>query len=305
MNYAHYHSVVGQIIFILNPMSNEFYKLQKVRFIGFVFLFLTIKSHSQNKFFVSPELSFKTSIAFVDPANMNNNLKNIFENQSFYKPYAVAYSARVVKHQFPIYGLSVGIIYKNESRSMKFSYSKDIIGFRAYSSFRPYYSEIHSGYVVNYYGAIGSHRFLIDYGLKIPNKNKFTQNWFTIGAGININRNRWTGIFAQGWNMQLSPNGDELLETYIRPFEENKENVCLKFGFESDLYLKNKYIASFNAHYIQGFGVISRVEYVHEYKLNGLLVYDGTGLMSRGSGLYWGIKRRFQVYPKKNKIKSS
>jgi hypothetical protein len=68
---------------------------------------------------------------------------------------------------------------------------------------------------------------------------------------------------------------------------------------------KNKYIATFNVNYNQGFGVISRVEYVHEYKLNGLLVYDGTGLMSRGSGLYWGIKRRFQVYPKKNKIKSS
>lgn len=264
-------------------------------------MFLTKTSYSQNKFFICPELSFKTSISFVDPANLNNNEKNIFENQSFYKPYSVAYSARVVKHQFPIYGLSAGLIYKNDSRSIRFSYNKDILGFRAYSLFRPYYSEIHSGYVVNYYGAIGSYRFLIDYSLKFSNKNEFAQNWFTLGIGFSVNRNRWTGIFAQGWNMQLSPNGDELLSTYLKPFEENRENLCVKIGFESDLNLKNKYIATINFHYIQGFGVISRVEYVHEYKINGSFVYDGTGLMSRGSGMYWGIKRKFQIYPRRNK----
>ena len=282
----------------------DFTKHKKFGLYICVFMFLTKNSYSQNKFFISPELSFKTSIAFVDPANINNNLKNIFENQAFYKPYAVAYSARVVKHQFQIYGLTAGYMYKNDTRFLKFSYAKDISSFRAYSSFRPYNYDTHSGYEVNYYG-IGFHRLLIDYGLKISTKTKFIQTWFTIGAGININRNRWTGIFSQEWNMQLSPNGDELLQTYIRPFEENRENICLIIGLESDLYLKNKYIATFNVNYNQGFGVISRVEYVHEYKLNGLLVYDGTGLMSRGSGLYWGIKRRFQVYPKKNKIKSS
>ncbi len=270
-----------------------------------LFMLMAPKSHSQNKFFICPELSFKTSIAFVDPANMNNNEKNIFENQSFYKPYAIAYSARVVKHQFQIYGLSAGYMFKKDSRFLKFSYAKDIAGFRAYSFFRPYNYETHSGYEENYNGVVGFHRLLIDYGLKISSKTKFIQTWFTIGAGININRNRWTGFFSQGWNMQLSPNGVELLQTYLRPFEENRENVCFKIGFDSDLYLKKKYIATFNIHYIQGFGVISRVEYVHEYKLNNEFVYDGTGLMSRGSGFYWGIKRRFQVYPKKTKIKSS
>jgi len=269
-----------------------------------LFMLIALESYSQNKFFICPELSFKTSIAFVDPANMNNNEKNIFENQGFYKPYAIAYSARVVKHQFQIYGLSAGFTYKNDSRFLKFSYSKDIAGFRAYSSFRPYNYDTHSGYVANYSG-IGFHRLLIDYGLKISNEAKFIQTWFTIGAGININRNRWTGIFPVSWDMQLSPNGDELLRTYIRPFEENRVNACLKIGFDHDVYLKNKYIISLNINYIQGFGIISRVEYVHEYNLNGSFVYDGTGLMSRGSGIYWGVKRRFQIYPRKTKLKSS
>lgn len=276
----------------------------QVNYYFYFFLLLSHNCHSQSKFYIYPELSFKTSLAFVDPANLNNNEKNIFENQSFYKPYSVGYSARIVKHQFPIYGLSAGVIYKNDSRSIRFSYNRDIVGFKAFSSFRPYYSEIHSGYEVNYYGAIGSHRFLVDYCLKISNKNKFIQNWFTFGIGISVNHNRWIGIFAQEWNMQLSPNGDELLRTYLKPFEENRENFCIKLGFESDLKLKSKYIATINFHYIQGFGVISRVEYVHEYKFNGSFVYDGTGLISRGSGLYWGIKRKFQFYPIKTKLKA-
>lgn len=274
-------------------------------FFFYFFLLFSHKCHSQNKFFICPELYFKTAAAFVDPANLYNNEKNIFENQSFYKPYSVAYSSRIVKHQFPIYGLSAGFIYKNDSRSIRFSYNKDILGFRAYSSFRPYYSEIHSGYEVNYYGAIGSHRFLIDYSMKISNKNKFIQTWLTFGIGLNVNRNRWTGIFTQQWNMELNPNGDQLLSTYLKPFEENRENLSIKIGFESDLNLKNMYIATINFHYIQGFGVLSRVEYVHEYKLNGSFVYDGTGIMSRGSGLFWGFTRKFQIYPRRNKIKSS
>lgn len=269
-----------------------------------LFMLMAPKSHSQNKFFICPELSFKTSIAFVDPANMNNNEKKKFENQGFYKPYAIAYSARVVKHQFAIYGFSAGYMFKNDTRFLKFSYAKDMAGFRAYSFYRPDSSPSYLGNFTNYIG-ISFHRLLIDYGIKISSKSKYFQSWFTIGAGININRNKSSQIIEGHRNVILNSVGDELLRVYSKSFEESRVNASFKIGFDSDLYLKKKYIATFNIHYIQGFGVISKVEYVHEYKLNNEFVYDGTGLMSRGSGFYWGIKRRFQVYPKKTKIKSS
>jgi hypothetical protein len=235
---------------------------------------------------------------------MNNNERNFLENQFISKPYAITYSARVIKHQTAVYGLSIGYIYKNNTRFLKLSYTKDIASFRTFSHFRSYSEPSYYGMTVNYYG-VGFHRFLTEYGLKIPNKSKNVQSWFSIGAGININRNRWTGLFPFSWNVPLSPNGDELLRTYIRTFEENRVNAFLKIGFDHDLYLKNKYIFSLKFQYIQGFGIISRVEYVHEYNLNGAFVYDGTGLMSRGSGFYWGINRRFQVYPWKINRKKS
>ena len=267
-----------------------------------LFLFFRTSFHSQPKFFISPEINFKTSTAFVDPNDLLTDENNLLENQGFYLPYAIAYNARVIKHQFQIFGLSAGLTYKNDSRFIKLSYNKDIAGFRAYSFYRPYLSPSFLGTSLDYQG-IGYHRLMINYGLKITTKSKFVQSWFTIGAGININHNRATQIFQGHNNILLSANGDELLRAYIRTFEENRVNACLKIGFEHDLILNNKYIFSLNLQYIQGFGKISRIEYVHEYKLNGLFVYDGTGLLSRGSGLYWGINRRFQVYPWKKRAK--
>jgi hypothetical protein len=267
-------------------------------------LLIAFKSKSQNKFFFSPELNFKTSIAFVDPANMNNNENNFLENQRFYKPYAIAYNARVVKHQFSVYGLSAGFIFKNDSRMLKVCYNKDIAGYRAFSLFRAYNSETHSGSFVNYMG-IGYHRILIDFGAKISSRSNLIKTWFTFGAGINVNQNQGAFNSETHWNIDLNPNGDKLLYTYLRSVEENKVNFCLKIGFDHDIFMKNKYIASLNFNYIQGLGIISRAEYGHVYNFNGLVVKDGTELMSRGSGFYWGIKRRFQVYPKKIKVKSS
>jgi hypothetical protein len=265
-----------------------------------LFLFIRTSIYSQVKFFISPEINFKTSTAFVDPNDLLTNENNLLENQGFYLPYAIAYNARVVKHQYQIYGLSAGFTYKNDSRFIKLSYNKDIAGFRAYSFYRPHLSPSFIGTSLNYQG-IGFHRLMINYGIKISSKSNFIQSWFTIGAGININQNRGPQIFQGHNNILLSPNGDELLRAYIRTFEENRVNACLKIGFDHDMYFKNKYIFSLNFQYVQGFGKISRIEFVHEYNLNGAFVYNGIGLMSRGSGFYWGINRRLQVYPWKKK----
>jgi hypothetical protein len=253
-------------------------------------------SLSQNRIIVAPIVNFKTSIAFVDPENLYSLEKNILENQPFYQPYSIAYSSRIVKHQTFGSGISLGYEFKNKTRFLSLSYIDDVANFRAFSSFRPFYSEFHSGYRVNYYG-INLHRFQLNYSIKLPSQSKLGNTWFSWGLGTFVNRNRWTSIFPQSWDMPLNTNGDMLLRTYIRPFEENKVNFFLKVGFEHDFNVNKKHIFSLNAYYIQGFGVVSRVEYVHEYTLNGQFKYSGTGLMSRGSGFYWEISRKFQLYP--------
>lgn len=276
--------------------------VKKYCFSLFLFIAFVKVSHSQTKFFISPEINFKTSTAFVDPNDLNTNENNLLENQFFYKPYAVAYASRIIKHQTFLYGISAGLKFKNNRRIVKLNYTLDLANFRAKSLYRAYNEENHSGFTVNYLG-IGFKRFGIDHSINISKENKQSATWISFGGGVNINKNRWVSIFSFTPNTLLNPNGDTLLSTYLRPFEENRVNVFLKIGINQDVYIKKKYFFSFNIDYVQGFGIISRVEYVHEYKLNGSFVYDGTGLLSRGSGLYWGINRRFQFYSWKVKKK--
>jgi hypothetical protein len=265
-----------------------------------LFLFIRTSIYSQVKFFIGPEINFKTSTAFVDPNDLNTTENNLLENQFFYKPYSVAYASRIVKHQTFLYGISAGIKFKNDKRILKLNYTLDLANFRAQSHYRAYNEENYSGFTVNYLN-IGFKRFGFDYCINISKENKLSATWISFGGGVNINRNRWVSIFSFAPNTPLNPNGDLLLSTYLRPFKENKTNVFLKIGINQDMYIKKKYIFSVNIDYVQGFGIISRVEFVHEYNLNGSFVYDGTGLMSRGSGFYWGINRRLQVYPWKKK----
>ena len=285
-------------------------KLQIVRFkknplmLLLFFLFVSGFALCQNKFILTPGISIKSSLDFVDPANYYSTEKKILGTQQFSQPYSLGFCSRVVPHPNFGYGLSVGYMFKNDTRFLQLSYLRDATNFRAKSYFRAYNSKTYSGWGVDYYG-MRLHRITLNYSMKFSQKHPLDQTWFSFGIGTFINISNWTGIFPNSWNLPLSPNGDVLLRTYLRPFAEKRINAFIKIGLEHDLHIKEKYIFSMNAYYIQGFGIISRVEFVHEYMLNGSFVYDGTGLMSRGSGFYLGISRRIQLYPFRKKLKKS
>jgi hypothetical protein len=263
--------------------------------------FLCNGGNAQVKFFINPHINFKSAFAFVDPASLNNTEKNYFENQYFYTPYAVSESRRFIKHPCFNYGISIGGYYKNNSRMLQLSFDNDGVFFSTKSFFRPANSEIHHGYEISYQG-VKIYRLTIGYSQKITKKDSFLQSWFTLGIGSFMNFNRFTGTFPAYWDLQVAYNA-RLIKTYMQPFEENKVNGFIKLGFENDLYYKQKYLFSLKACYIQGFGVVSRVEYVHEYIIDNAQVFSRTGLMSRGTGFYFEISRRFNVFQlnKKNK----
>jgi hypothetical protein len=250
---------------------------------------------SQNKLYISPILNFKRSIAFVDPEDLNNNIPAGLGNQYFYQPYAVAYSTNFVKHLTFGYGLSLAYSFRNDTRLLNLTYTKDAADFGAHSTFRPYNSEIHTRFGSTYYG-IGLKRINLDYSMQLSKKRGFLTPWLHVGLGCYINTNSWTTTFPFSFNTPLNPNGDLLLLAYIQPFEERRINGLLKLGLSNDFYIKNHYWFSLNAYYIQGFGTASRIEFVHEYLLNSEVVKSGVGLMSRGSGFYFEISRRFKIF---------
>lgn len=253
---------------------------------------------AQIKIFVNPHINFKSSFAFVDPASLNNSEKNFLENQYFYTPYAVSESRRFIKHPSFNYGFSLGVNFKNNTRLFQIAYDNDGVFFSTKSYFRAANSDIHHGHVINYIG-VKIHRFTLAYSLKLSSNESMFQSWLTIGAGSFMNFNGFTGTFPAYWDLPVASNA-RLLKTYFQPFEERKINGLIKIGFDNDLFIKKKYILSLNISYIQGIGVISRSEYVHEYLIDNILVLNRTGLMSRGSGFYFEISRRFKLYTIKN-----
>ncbi len=146
-----------------------------------------------------------------------------------------------------------------------------------------------------HYG-IGLKRINADYSMQLSKTRGFLTPWLHAGLGCYINTNSWTTTFPFSFNTPLNPNGDLLLLAYIQPFEERRINGLLKLGLSNDFYIKKNYWFSLNAYYIQGFGTASRIEFVHEYLLNSEVVKSGVGLMSRGSGFYFEISRRFKIF---------
>jgi hypothetical protein len=264
-----------------------------------VFVFHSALSVAQTKFFINPFFTTKMGIGFVDPSDLNIGQQNILENQTFYMPYVVSENSRIVKQPTYRFGLAFGISYKNDTRNIQLSYNRDNASRKASSYMRAFNDTIHYGF-----GAIdgvGLHRITLNYNCKLSKENSAIQTWFSIGAGTFINKTRFVDPFAFSWYIPLSPTGVVLTKTYMQRFEETKMNVFLKIGFDTDFMLKQKYLFSLNAYYIQGFGVISRIEYVHEYLINNEPMRYGVGLMSRGSGFYLELSRRINVYPWKKK----
>lgn len=269
-------------------------------FVSILITTFCFSAKAQLNFFFNPHVNFKSCFAFVDPTSLNNSEKNLLENQHFYAPYTVSESHRFIKHPSFNYGFSIGANFKNNTRLLQLGYDNDGVFFGTESYARSANSNIYNGHVINYIGII-IHRFTLEYSLKLTNKESILQSWISIGAGSFLNFNGFTDALPAYWDLPVASN-TILLKTYFQPFEERKINGFIKIGFDNDLFFKKKYILSLKISYLQGIGIISRSEYVHEYLVDNMLVLNRTGLMSRGSGFYFEISRRFKLYTFQKKI---
>lgn len=277
---------------------NKMHKKYSTLFLlGFFFLQYE-QGFAQTNWFVKPMIQSKTAIAFVDPLDRSNSSENILENQTFYSPYAVNESARIIKNQALDIGLGFGFSYKNNTRKIQFLWNRDVARFRVSSLVRSYNDDAHSGSGISYFG-ITINRFSLNYSQRLAEKNDFVDSWFTLGLGTFLNFNSTGAKLGSEWeNFYVAPDA-QLKTIYLQSFEERTLNGLIKVGFENDLLFRNKYLFSLNAYYIQGIGTISRVVYGHEYSINNEHVIYHTGLISRGSGFYLELSRSFRVYSSK------
>jgi hypothetical protein len=269
--------------------------------IVFIF-FLSSLSFSQTTFYLQPLSNSKNSISFIAKEETGGVKTGFFENDYFFGTHTVTYNARVVRRNSLNLGIGIGITL-NESENLQFEWTQDKASFLINSNYRTYFNDYNYNVKITYHRAI--HRVGLNYS-KIrftqDGKRKFLQYSFGCGAFLNFNQYSDVHVDQPTGNIYLTPTL-QLSSLYIQPLKEKKINAYLKFGLEGDVRFRKKYFFTTSAFYIQGFGKIARIEHVHKYKQNGELFILPIGLESRGSGIYFQLSRRFQVYPIKKKVK--
>lgn len=274
------------------------------RFVAFVFFGVLLNCNfalSQLKFFIEPTYNAKIGFAFLDPNDNQSGVKNPFQNQKIYYPLVVSESARIIQNFSLNIGLCGGFFFNDDKNKIKFEWSQDKASFRTHSNHRPYFGDYSAtGIIYHYY----MNRFNVNVSQKISQKNGFMSSWLSLGVGSFVNINKFGGIGAN-WNYEnlyllLTT---ELRSVYIESPPQKRINAFLRFGFENDFKFHNKYLLSFRIDYIQGLTKVAHVVYGHEYLINNETIHYRSKLWSRGSGIYFQLSRRFQVYPVKKKVK--
>jgi hypothetical protein len=263
--------------------------------------FISTESFSQFRLFIKPIYQSKNSFARLSHEN-NNNEKFPFQNKGFYMPYSNSFTSPFVTHPTFDIGITIGGISENKNHLFEIEYSKDHCGYRTKSYFNHYLDPNSNS--LDFYWYPNLNRFSFNYSLMIVSKKNYELR-LTTGTGIFTNKknnlNRLAEQFYSG--ILVAPNV-EVTSAYIQPFQEKKTNMILKIGLQNDFYIKTKYIASLSLQYIQGIGQISFVEYSQEYLMNGIPSKTSVGLFSRGSGIYFELSRRINVYKLKNRKSS-
>lgn len=240
----------------------------------------------------------KIGISNVASESYFSNEKKSLEHQMVYMPYTISYSSRVIKRPTVDFGIGFGLISKNNFNKFHLSWNRDQSSYEIMTYFRSYNNVSHNGF----YGLLRRkyQRFSLDYSTKVLKKATFVSTWLNIGLGIALNNNSIMNNNIEWFSNNVVAPNVILNETYIQAFKEHKINTSFQIGLENDINIRKKYFLTLNLLYIQGFGELSRVDYVHSYTKNNVIELYRAGLTSKGSGLYLGISRRFQVFPKKN-----
>lgn len=265
--------------------------------------------YSQSKFFIRPTFESKGYVGTTD-----NSLTDglIFNNKIANNSYFQANNQLVSLRSITYIGLSVGININNK-HSIEFGWSQDGTG----SSWRDRmmtWDTLSTGLQTfsNNSTVSKSHihyqKLLINYQLSFKNSDKKTNFGVTTAVGLLFNPNKKKNTPAPSiiYGSYSSPESQTFLdENIFLTYKENEAfafsrySFLLSLGFFSDIYIKNKYLFSTSISYLQSFNYM---EYsTHHYMVNDngtekRLDYTSA---SRGSGVYFQISRKFQLYPRK------
>lgn len=264
------------------------------------FTFLTIHTFSQVSFFVGPQISVKGNYSEIKNSPLKEYANDYFSYQS----------RKFLVGSFG-YGLHAGVGFKDRL-FLDLSWSKDETRSGNSVQYAAYYYNQGNDYFIpsnnqQYFG-IEFNRFHVSarYNLldkkRFENRNCFINPSFIIGIGLNVNSYKKTTSDVVNTSYYADLDEVTLLTEEFSLAANNRKNFTAKLGIGADLIVKNNYLFTFS--------VYSTINMTKSWKSN-LSVLSTTITLetpfeertylfnenSKGTGLYFEISRRFQLYP--------
>ncbi len=272
-------------------------------------------AYSQTEFYVRPTLNSKGYVSSAD-----NTLSDflIFNNKTANNPYFQCENQLISLRSIGYIGLNLGIKLKN-NHNVEIGWSQDGTG----SSWRDRMmtwdttslglQTFSNNHTISR-SHIHYHRIFVQYQFSLVNIEEKTNFGINLASGVLFNPNKKKNspppsiIYGSYSSPESQTNLDEnisLTSKENEAFAFSRYSFFFSIGLFSDLIVKKNYLFSVSLSYLQSFNYM---EYsIHRYMINdnGIEKRLDYTSASKGSGFYFQISRKFQLYPLYRKKKSS
>ena len=280
-----------------------------MRLLTRLFIFLSpLGLNAQTSFYIRPTVNMKTQQSFFGNNRASENYSEYSNNYFTFRNDRYFFDRNTIN-----FGLNAGVEYKKK-HFFEFGYSIDNSGVAVGVKAQSYMNNFQDTEGLFYnsagstYSQTGSSFSRISFSYSTvfyKNRNNTFNGRLLGGIGLfhNTSVNRKKNIYDVNYESHFT-NGQIaedvfITEHYSRISNYWKNSLYLNFGFGGDFYTKknHKYLFSFDLSYLQGTRSIQIDDNFISVQDQGDVLDFHYRVSSRGSGIYFTLSRRFQVYP--------
>lgn len=283
-----------------------------MRLLTRLFLFLpTLGLNAQTSFYIRPTVNMKTQQSFFGNNRASENYSEYSNNYFTFRNDRYFFDRNTIN-----FGLNAGVEYKKK-HFFEFGYSIDNSGVAVGVKAQSYMNNFQDTEGLFYnsagstYSQTGSSFSRISFSYSTvfyKNRNNTFNGRLLGGIGLfhNTSVNRKKNIYDVNYESHFT-NGQIaedlfITEHYSRISNYWKNSFYLNLGVGGDFYTKknHKYLFSFDLSYLQGTRPIQIDDNFISVQDQGDVMNFHYRVSSRGSGIYFTLSHRFQVYPWKS-----
>lgn len=271
---------------------------------------------SQTTFFISPLINYKVQLSSYSVHQYFGTYYSEYTYLGHQNPYYTFKAKKISGRPSINIGIRAGLTLANKKHLVYLEWSQDEAGTM---------SKTTSLQTPNYYGApnliptypvytngtryfqsgFAYDRLSLGYGIRLTKEKTLTKIYFITDFSIIFGgKNRATWYYEMDSTANTSTyyyNDAKEVSTEITAYHWGRTSALLGIGIKTDIGAKFKgkehYLFSLEVNYRQGFQPIGGSISTTHIEDNGKIIAFANELITKGSGIYFQISRKFQLYP--------